>query len=256
VKRLARLIILGIKRQFLEWSGSWWFLVTLAIQELMPPLMGLFVWSTVFPQDPRVTDYYVALMVVGLMTASYENHTFSNRIYDGTVSEDLLRPQPVVVGPLTFNLATRIWLVCFGLPVVLVAGIALRVSYAWSWLVPAIVVCLLAAMLRFLWTWTLALSAFWTERAHAVVSLGGSLIFLLGGTAAPIGVLPPPWQGLAEASPFYAMVGLPADLVTGRLDTVDVLGAVGLQLVWIAALSAVAAAVWRAGIRRYTVVGA
>lgn len=256
MKRLSWLMILGIKRQFLEWSGAWWFLLTLAVQELMAPLMGLFVWSTVFPRDPHVTDYYVALMVVGLMTASYENHTFSGRIYEGTVSEDLLRPQPIVIGPLSFNLATRIWLVLFGLPVVVVAGFVVGASYAWSWLVPAFVVCVLAALLRFLWTWTLALSAFWTERAHAIVGLGGSLIFLLGGTAAPIGVLPQPWQGLAEALPFYAMVGLPADILTGRLNTVDVLGAVGLQLVWIAGMSAVAAAVWRAGIRRYTVVGA
>lgn len=250
VKRLARLTILGIRRQFLEWSGSWWFLVTLAMQELMAPLMGLFVWSTVFPGDRRVTDYYVALMVVSLMTASYENHTFSGRIYEGTVSEDLLRPQPVVVGPLSFNLATRVWLLLFGVPVVLVAGVALDVSYTWTWLLPALLVAGFAAVLRFLWTWTLALSAFWTERAHATVSLGDTLILLLGGSAAPIAVLPQSWQGVAEALPFYPMLGLPADLLTGRLDATAALQAVGLQIVWIAVLSTLAAAVWRAGLRR------
>jgi ABC-2 type transport system permease protein len=256
VKRLALLTIVGVRRQFLEWSGAWWFLVTLAVQELIGPLMGLFVWSTVFPGDPRVTDYYVALMVVGLLTASYENHTFSGRIYEGTVSEDLLRPQPIVIGPLSFNLATRVWLLLFGVPVVIVVGFALQVSYTWEWLLPALLIAVLAAVLRFLWTWTLALSAFWTERAHATVGLGGTLVFLLGGSAAPIAVLPQPWQGLAEVLPFYPMLGLPADIVTGRLDGFAVLNAVGLQLVWIAALSALAAAVWRAGIRRYTVLGA
>lgn len=254
--RLVPLVALGVRRIFLNWSGSWWFLVTLAVQELLRPVIGLFVWSMVFPADPRVTEYFIALMVVGLMTASYENWTFSERIYEGTVSDDLLRPQPVVIGPLSENLAARGWLVMLGLPVVILSGSALAVSYAWTWLVPAVLACVFAAVLRFLWTWTLALSAFWTERAHAAVWLGSNLIFLLGGVAAPIAFLPAPWQRIAEVLPFYPMLGLPADIATGRLDTAGVVAAFGYQLGWIAVLGVIAACVWRLGVRRYTVVGA
>ena len=64
-----------------------------------------------------------------MMTASYENHTFSETVYAGTVSHELLKPQPVVIGPIGENLAIRIWLTLIGMPVVVLAGFALGASF-------------------------------------------------------------------------------------------------------------------------------
>lgn len=45
---------------------------------------------------------------------------------------------------------------------------------------------LLGCALRFVFTSTLAMTAFWTERAAALVPLGNTVILLLGGIAAPL----------------------------------------------------------------------
>lgn len=249
--RTLTLLTFRIRQQVLEWSGAWWFLSTLVVQAVIGPLIGLFIWSAVYPDDPTITRYYVAIILVTLMTESFEQHTFSNRVYDGTLSHELLRPQPVVLGVLGENLAIRGWLTLLGAPIVLVTAFALHTTFAWRSVLLAIPGIALAAVLIFLFTFLLSLTAFWTDRVHSVVAFGSQLGFLLGGTAAPIALLPDGWARIAQALPFYGMHGMPAEIASGsRYD-----GSLGYQLGWVVVLVVAVSAVWRAGVRRYTAVG-
>ncbi|HEY0002340.1 MAG TPA: ABC-2 family transporter protein [Actinoplanes sp.] len=251
--RLARLVGLRVRYQFLDWLGAWWFVVTLVVASVTGPLIGLVVWTTVRPGNPATVGYFVALAGVQLVTASFENHTFAEAVYDGRIGHDLLKPQPVVIGPVGENIAIRVWLAIFGLPFVAAAAVAMHAAYRWPDVLLAVPALLGAAVLRFLWTWLLALAAFWTERVHALVAFGNVLVFLLGGAAAPIAELPGPWRPVAAALPFHAMLGLPASVATGAVPTVAV--PLMTQLGWCAVLAAAAALTWRAGVRRYTAVG-
>lgn len=249
--RTAYLLGFRLRQEVLEWSGAWWFLATLVVQAVIAPLIGLFVWSAVYPDDPLIARYYVAVILVTLMTESFEQHTFSERIYDGTLSHELLRPQPVVIGVIGMNLAIRAWLTLLGAPIVLLTGIALQAGFEWHSILRSLPSVVLAAALVFLWTFLLALTAFWTDRVHAVVGFGSQLIFLFSGTAAPIALLPEAWRRIAEVLPFYGMIGLPAEIAAGTRSG----GALGYQLFWIAVLAGVVWMLWRAGVRRYTAVG-
>lgn len=250
--RLALLLGLRIRNQFLDWAGAWWFILTLTASNAAGPLIGLAVWRAVRPGDPLTTSYFVALVAVQLLTASFEQFTFAETIYDGRIGHDLLKPQPVVIGPLGENLAIRLWFGVAGLPLVALTALAVDASYRWRAVLTALPVLLGAMVLRFLWTLLLAFAAFWTERVHAIVALGNVLVFLLGGGAAPLAELSPAQRVVAAAMPFHAMLGLPADVATGA-----VAGTAGWhQCAWAAVLAAAATVVWRAGIRRYTSVGA
>lgn len=252
--RLLQLTGSRIRLEVLEWSGAWWFLFTLVVQAVLGPLIGLFVWSAVYPADGYVEKYYVALILVTLMTESFEQHTFSEKLYDGTVSHDLLRPQPVVIGIIGSNLAIRGWLTALGVPIVLLTGLSFGVSFTWWQLLIAVPVLVLGAALTFLWTFLLSLTAFWTERVHSIVGFGSYLAYLLGGTVAPLAFLPSSLRTVAQYLPYYGMVGLPADIAAGRTEGLVV--GLACQVGWIAVLAVLAVILWRAGIRRYTVVGA
>ena len=255
--RLLRLTARRIHLEVLEWSGTWWFLLTLVVQALLGPLIGLFVWSAVYPADPYVVTYYVALLLVTVMTESFEQFTFSEKIYDGTISHDLLRPQPVVINTIGTNIAIRLWLTVMGVPVVLLTGFTFGVSLRWAAVLAALPIFVLGAALTFLWTFLLSLTAFWTERVHSIVGFGSSLNYLLGGTVAPLAFLPEPWRGIGQVLPFYGMLGLSADVAAGRVHGLaELLTGMAYQSAWIALLTTAAVLLWRAGIRRYTVVGA
>lgn len=240
----SRLLAAYVRSAFLTWLAWRSFAFTLVANQAVTPLIGLAVWSTALP-GRGLTEYFVILLFVRLLSVSYENHTLSTRIYSGELADDLLRPHPVIFAPLGENLAIRAWHVLIGLP--LLGAVLLFVPLRLSWVniglaLPALV---LAALLRFLFTYTLALSAFWTERADSTVRLGGILLFLLGGEAAPIALLPEGLQPWAAALPFRAMVGFPAEIATGQLSGSVMLVGYLWQLLWVGVLGAVLASFGR-----------
>lgn len=253
--RVLHILGVYIWRQFLEcltWRG---FLFTLVINQAITPLIGLAIWSAILPGSSVITSYYVALLVVQLMTASYENHTFSNGIYGGSLSQDLLRPQPVVVGLLAMNLAMRCWHLLMGVPFIVLSALIVGTSFRVDAVLLALPALALAAALRFLFTYLLALTALWTQRAHSIVGAGETLIFLLGGSAAPLLFFPAGLRVCGEVLPFRYMLGFPAEVASGSLNGVQVLSGYGWQALWLLILILVAFSAWRAGVRRYTAIG-
>lgn len=255
MRRVLRLLLLSTQREILQWLAWRAFLLTLLINQAVGPLIGLAVWSVALPGSTRITTYYVALLAVQLMTVSYENHTVSNAIYAGEFSQELLKPQPVVLGPLGTNIAVRIWHLLFGLPLLIVVGVVARTTWDVHLIVLALPALLFAAILRFLFTYGLALSAFWTEQAHGIVGLSETLIFLLGGSAAPLIFLPPGFRAFVEALPFRALLGFPAEIMSANLDGTQILMGYGWQVLWMFLFWLLVIVVWRAGVRHYTAIG-
>jgi len=253
--RLLRLLWINVECQFLGWSSSWWFAVGLAAGQIVPPLIGLAVWRTVFPGSNQIASYYVAVLFVAATTGSYENHTFSRAIYKGTVASELVKPQPVVLGPLGENIAIRAWLGIIATPVVVLVATITSVSFRSEELLAAVPLWLGACILRFLFTWCLAMLAFWTQQVDSIIGFGLALLYMLGGNAVPVNLFPPFWSALARALPFYSMLGLPAAVATGQPGT-TVLAGVAVQVGWLVFMALSAMALWRRGLRRYTVVGA
>jgi ABC-2 type transport system permease protein len=93
------------------------------------------------------------------------------------------------------------------------------------------------------------LSAFWIRRTLPVYLIVQKMLFLLGGLFAPVSFYPPWLRELSEASPFAAALYWPG--VQALTPSAPLFWrAVGLQMFWIAALSALAALVWGAGLRK------
>jgi ABC-2 type transport system permease protein len=253
--RLVYLLSLYIWRQFLEWIAWRVFLLTMVLNQVVTPLISLTVWSIALPDRGEISVYYVALLVIQLLTVSYEHHTFSNGIYAGALSHDLLKPAPVVIGPLGTNLALRLWHLLIGLPLIIIVSFSVGAIFDLKMIMLALPALVLAAALRFLFTYTLALSAFWTERAHGIVGFGENMIFLLGGIAAPIMLFPEQLRPWGIALPFRSMLGFPAEIASKSLDQAQIQQGYQWQLLWIVGMGVLAVLVWRLGLRRYTAVG-
>jgi ABC-2 type transport system permease protein len=253
VGRTAVLLGLGFWRSSVEWWSFRSFVITLVAGQVVTPLLGLFVWSAAVPGDSGVSTYYVLLLAVQLMTVSYEHHTLASSIYAGDFAVELLKPRPVVLDFLGTNLALRCWHLVFGAPVIIVVGLLAGIQLNGVDLLLAVPAIVLAAGLRFVFTYTLALTAVWTQRAHGAVGMGEALIFLLGGTAAPLTFLPEPFRSVGSVLPFWSMLGAPAEVAAGNVD--DVLEVYAVQAGWLAVSVLVAVLVWRRAVRRFTAFG-
>lgn len=253
VGRTAVLLGLGFWRSSVEWWSFRSFVITLVAGQVVTPLLGLFVWSAAVPGDSGVSTYYVLLLAVQLMTVSYEHHTLASSIYAGDFAVELLKPRPVVLDFLGTNLALRCWHLVFGAPAIIAVGLLAGIRLDGVDLLLAVPAIVLAAGLRFVFTYTLALTAVWTQRAHGAVGMGEALIFLLGGTAAPLTFLPEPFRSVGSVLPFWSMLGAPAEVAAGNVE--DVLGVYAVQAGWLAVSVLVAVLVWRRAVRRFTAFG-
>ncbi len=88
-----------------------------------------------------------------------------------------------------------------------------------------------------------------------MTEFGSIMIFLLGGLAVPIPLMPESLRPIGEALPFRAMLGFPAEIASGGLSDAQVIQGYGWQALWLLVLVPVVVTVWSSGVRRYTALG-
>jgi ABC-2 type transport system permease protein len=253
-----------IKYTWMMWLQQRSFFFLLAFGWMIPPLVYLFVWSTVAEGGTvggltrgQFVAYYLVLILVNQLTFSQTNWTVGDVIRYGGMNALLLRPLSPVFDALSTEVAGKVVYMTFVVPVVAVLALVLRPELGLSLrdglaFVPALA---MAWALRFLWGYWLALLAFWATRADALLALQDALIFLLAGQVAPTRLLPGLLRGASTVLPFRYMLGFPVEVLTGQLDGTALWTGFALQAGWLAVAAALFVALWRSGVRRYSAVG-
>ncbi len=234
---------------------------------VLEPVIYLIVWSTVARSSGGQVGgysagdfaaYFLVLMLVNHATFTWIMWEYEYRIREGTLSPVLLRPIHPIHRDIAENLSYKLLTLSVMLPIAVGLGLYFQVAlrpapWAIAAFVPALV---LAFALRFMIEWALAMAAFWTTRVSALNSLYYLVSLFLSGQMAPLSLLPPPIQTLATVLPFRWTVAFPVEVLLGRLTLRETLLGFAAQAVWLLLSLGVMTAVWRAGVRRYSAVGA
>jgi ABC-2 type transport system permease protein len=228
-----------------------------------------FAYLALWDENPTAGGYdatdavtYVWLGQALLMTIALwgggTTDDLAERIRTGDVAIDLYRPVGLVgwylasdLGRAAYHLLTRgigptvIGFVFFDIR--LPAGPTAALGFAVS-LVLAVVV---SFTIRFL----VAASAFWLLAQSGVRVMSGAFAIFFSGMMLPL-VLFPGWLGtLATALPWASYVQVPADIWLGKHTGVDLVAALGFQVLWMVVLLGCCQAVLRAATRRVVVQG-
>jgi len=253
-----------IKGTWLSWMQHRGFFFLLAFMWMIPPLVSLFVWTAAAGGEVvaglsrgQFVAYYLVLILVNQLTYAQTNWTVGDVIRYGNMNALLLRPMSPLYDALASEVAGKVVFMAFAIPASAVLALILRpelhvtLQYGQAF-IPALA---MAWALRFLWGYALALLAFWTTRADALLALQDALIFLLAGLVAPTALLPGPMQVAAALLPFRYMVGFPVEVLTGQLSEAELWTGFAFQVGWLGAALALFAVLWRAGLKRYSAVG-
>jgi ABC-2 type transport system permease protein len=202
--------------------------------------------------------YFLTLMVFGHLTMSWDAFEFAFRVRDGNLSPRLLKPLHPIHTDVAFNIAFKLCTSAMLLPVWVLLFVLLKPTPPASLasLALALPALALAFLLRYLLQYSLAVLAFWTTRVEAVNQLYFTLDSFLGGRIAPLALMPG-WLGVIAAySPFRALAAFPVELALGRVPAGQILPGFALQIVWLGVAVVVFRALWSAGIKQYSAVGA
>jgi len=241
-----------IKSTWSSWMQYRGFFFVLAFGWMIPPLIYLFVWSAAAGNGEvagisraEFTAYYLVLVFVNQLTYAQTNWTLGDMIRAGMLNSWLLRPLAPLYQVLSTEVAGKVVFMAFVLPVSLLLAVVLRPTFQATTadIVLFSLSLLLAWGLRFLWGCWLAMLAFWTARADALLAVQDGLVFLLAGVVAPVSLLPDGLQHASKILPFRYMVGFPVEQ------------GFCCQVLWLIFAASLSGLVWRLGLRRYSAIG-
>jgi ABC-2 type transport system permease protein len=114
----------------------------------------------------------------------------------------------------------------------------------------------LSFIMRFVLVYALGLVTFWTTRVSAVFNLYFAVEAIISGRLVPHALLPAWVQPIALVLPFRWSFGFPIEIIIGKLSITEVFIGFAVQLAWLAVSTLLFVVLWRAGVKKYSAVGA
>jgi ABC-2 type transport system permease protein len=227
------------------------------------PIILLGVWLEAAQQGQfalsslQFARYFFAVFMVRQFTVVWVIWEFEREVLEGKLSFRLLQPLNPIWHYFFSHLGERF----ARLPFAFGLTALFFVLYPQAFWVPSLgtvllwlIVTMLAFALRFLMQYTLAMCAFWTERASALEQFHFLFVLFLSGLIAPLEVFPPLVREFALWTPFPYMIAVPASLLAGL--PVDLGRSLLVMLGWSVVFYFLYRWLWRKGLRQYSGMGA
>ncbi len=201
--------------------------------------------------------YFLAVYLVRQLTVVWVIWDFEREIVDGKLSFRLLQPLDPVWHHIWSHIGERFARLpfIFGL---IALFFLLYPSAVW---VPSLssfglfaIAISCAFALQFLMQYTLAMFAFWTEKASAIQEVWFLVYLFLSGAIAPLELFPPAVRSIALWTPFPYLLNFPASILTGL--KVDFGRSLGVMILWFALFWMLNRWLWKKGLREYSGMGA
>jgi ABC-2 type transport system permease protein len=229
------------------------------------PVIYLVVWQTVAEQQGgsvagitagQFAAYYIVWTLVRNINIVFTPYGWEERIREGRLSAQLLRPLFPIVEDLGFFLGWKPVVVLLWLPIAFFLALVFHpVLNPTPLAVVVFAVSLLGAyLIRSLNQSSLGLVTFWTTRVGPVFQLYIAAELLLSGRLVPMALMPEWVQALANVLPFQWTFGFPIEALVGNLSTEALLSGLVMQAVWIAIGAILVRVVWHFAIKRYSAV--
>ena len=254
-----------------NWAEQWQYranLLMYLLYWLVSPIVYLAVWTTVASSQGTVNGltandfitYYLTLLIVDTLTTDITIHLLAYKIQDGTLSGELLKPiHPILTNTLVNNLAFKVLMLMVMIPVWLVLCLLFRPDFSTITpmsLLAGIPVVALGLGIGFLFGAMMTCVAFWTTRVYALNEFYWAIVVLFAGKFVPLDLMPPVVQQIARFLPFQLFDYVPIQIILGRLSPEEISRNFGMGLIWFAIALTLFQIVWRAGLKRFSAVGA
>ncbi|HEX9018285.1 MAG TPA: ABC-2 family transporter protein [Anaerolineaceae bacterium] len=253
------------------WAEQWQYranLMMYLLYWLVSPVVYLAVWVAIANSQGNVKGltandfilYYLTLLIVDQLTSEITIHILANKIQDGTLSGELLRPiDPILTGGLVNNLAFKALNLMAFIPIWGVLYLIFRPDYSGisaGSVLMALPAILIGFCLNFILGAIITCLAFWTTRVYSVSQFIWLVTVLLSGQFVPLQLMPPAIQTVARYLPFQMFRYVPVEIILKKLSTGEMMRDYAVSLVWLVILFALFRWTWREGIKRFSAVGA
>jgi ABC-2 type transport system permease protein len=252
----------AIQQQFQYRAATYMYLVGMVAE----PVIYLVVWSTIADQSGGTVGgltagefaaYYIVWTLVRTMNIVFTPYGWEERIREGELSGQLLRPLHPIHYDLAWFAGGKVPWVLFYLPIAVVLTLVFNPTFDVRPLEIAVFAVAVwgAYLIRTFYQSALGLITFWTTRVGALFQLYITLELLLSGRLVPLTLMPEWVQTAAWFLPFRWTFYFPIQALVDDLSNEQLLGGLAMQALWTLIGIGLFSLVWRYAIRRYTAVG-
>ncbi|MEM9568723.1 MAG: multidrug ABC transporter permease [Cyanobacteria bacterium P01_E01_bin.34] len=201
--------------------------------------------------------YFIAVFLVRQLSVVWVIWDFEREVLEGTLSPQLLQPIDPVWRHFAGHAAERLARTPF---IAIAISVFFLLYPAAFWMPSPLRLVLFAGAagaafaMRFLIQYTMAISAFWIERASALFNLWFLFYIFLSGMIAPLEVFPPLVRQVVLWTPLPYLVDIPANILLGR--PVNWFQMMVVYVVWGSGLLVVNRWFWHRGLKQYSAMGA
>jgi ABC-2 type transport system permease protein len=230
------------------------------------PTIYLVVWRTIANSHGgsvggidagQFAAYYIVWTLVRTMNVVFTPFGWEERIREGQLSAQLLRPLHPVHYDLGWFAGHKIpWLVMY-LPIAI--GLSLIFHPTIDPRPLEVLVFLVAIwgayVIRSLNHFVLGMVTIWTTRASAIFQIWFLSELLLSGRLVPLTLMPHWAQAVSSWLPFKWTFYFPIETLVGNMSTASLIGGLGMQLLWTGVGALLVTGTWRLSVRHYSAVG-
>lgn len=252
--------------EMLQYRGE---LALWAIWGIIYPLVALAMWNAAIRGSEgdgsiggfgsrEFAAYFLMTMIAGHFVTAWDAYEMGYLVRTGALSPQLLRPVLPIWRSVCDNVAYKVVTLAILVPCWLIVAWFTQPridSDVRQFALGAVALCLGAAV-AYLWSYNIALVAFWSTRTDAVAECWFGASLILGGRLAPLNLLPGPLQVAANALPIKWAIWFPAEVLMGRITGAELVMGFVWQAGWILVAVLAFQFLWRAGLKRYSAVGA
>ena len=204
-----------------------------------------------------VTTNFVLSLGLGAIF-SPDDYFLPNKIWDGSISTELLRPISFKgrmiaenVGNSAFNLIFKF------IPVLIVALLTTGVNAPAD--IPSLLLFLLSAVLGYgvLWAISFAvqMTSFWLINIWSLITIKNVFVNVLSGSMIPLWFMSDWMQGVMNFTPFASIYFTPVQIYLGQLSYGEIAVKCAIQLIWTILIYLIGDLLWRKGQRKLIVQG-
>ena len=229
------------------------------------PLVNLALWTAVARDapiegwgQPDFVAYFLATLVVRLLTGCWVVWAMTNEIKTGTMAMRLLRPVHPLLAYSAENLAALPMRITMSLPVATVLMLTVGHDHLThdplTWLTVGVMIAN-AWIMTFLVMAIVGSLAFFMDSAASLFDVWLGLYTIFSGYLVPLTLFPPWLRDLSHVLPFRLMLGLPVEAMLGHLTHAELLQGLAWQAGYVAFFFAVMQLTWTRGVKRFAAFG-
>lgn len=238
-----------------------------AIASVISPLVGLALWIALAGSTTKLAYsaqelklYFLFVIFINMLVFAWKGWYISEDITKGNITKYLIKPMPIVTEYFTGAMSQKVYQMIFVAIILVIIGALLGVNFPARFLsipvfVPFLLSLIMAMLISFLLDFSIGLLTFWVHEIDSLMGLYGLAQNFFSGRLIPLIFLPFIMREISIYLPFRYIISLPAEIAIGRIEGLNLLIALGIQLTWLIISYSIYKLLLRQGFKKYSAYG-